>query len=82
MYITNVQYVAYNAMLTMHIEMQIKTAFVLKHFGSTLVMYIAEVHYIVHWQCAYKVLMCIQSALKDNVHVLLAEKGPSSNVEA
>ena len=48
MYITNVQYVAYNAMLTMHIEMQIKTAFVLKHFGSTLVMYIAEVHYIVH----------------------------------
>jgi hypothetical protein len=36
--------VAYNAMLTMHIEMQIKTAFVLKHFGSTLVMYIVEVH--------------------------------------
>ena len=44
MYITNVQYVAYNALSTKHIEMQIKTAFVLKHIGSTLVMYIVEVH--------------------------------------
>ena len=52
MYITNVQYVAYNAMSTKHIEMQIKTAFFLKHFGSTLVMYIVEVHYNVHWQSA------------------------------
>ncbi len=42
MYITNVQYVAYNAMLTKHIEMQIKTAFFLKHIGSTLVMYITS----------------------------------------
>ena len=48
MYINNVQYVAYNAMLTMHIEMQIKTAVVLKHFGGTLVMYIVEVHWNVH----------------------------------
>ena len=44
MYITNVQYVAYNAMLTKHIEMQIKTAFCLQHIGSTLVMYIIKVH--------------------------------------
>ena len=44
MYITNVQYVAYNAMLTKHIAMQIKTAFCLKDFGSTLVMYIVKVH--------------------------------------
>ena len=42
MYITNVQYVAYNAKLTKHIEMQIKTAFCLKHFGSTLGMYIVK----------------------------------------
>ena len=44
MYITDVQYVAYNALYTKHIEMQIKTAFFLKHIGSTLVMYIVEVH--------------------------------------
>jgi hypothetical protein len=48
MYITNVQYVAYNALYTKHIKMQIKTAFFLEHFGSTLVMYIVEVHYNVH----------------------------------
>ena len=48
MHISNVQYVAYNALYTMHIEMQIKTAFVLKHIGSTLLkhikMYIDNVH--------------------------------------
>ena len=36
--------VAYNAMSTKYILMQIITAFFLKHFGSTLVMYIVEGH--------------------------------------
>ena len=48
MYITNVQYVAYNALYTMHIVMQITTAFFLKHFRGTWVMYIFEVQCNVH----------------------------------
>jgi hypothetical protein len=48
MCITNVQYVAYNALYPMHIKMQIKTTLFLKHFGSTWVMYIVEVHLNVH----------------------------------
>ena len=44
MYITNVQYVAFNALSMKHIKMQIKTAFFFKHFGGTFVMYIIEVH--------------------------------------
>ncbi len=44
MYITNVHNVAYNAMSTKYISMQIITVFFLKHFGSTLVMYIVEGH--------------------------------------
>jgi hypothetical protein len=59
MCITNVQYVAYNALYTKHIEMQIKTAFFLKHIGSTLVMYIVEVHENVHLQCAHKVHLTV-----------------------
>ena len=41
---TNVHNVAYNAMSEKYILMQIITAFFLKHFGSTLVMYIVEGH--------------------------------------
>ncbi len=44
MYITNVQYVAFNALSMKHITMQITTASFLKHFGCTIVMYIIEVH--------------------------------------
>ena len=51
MYITDVQYVAYNALYTMHIEMQIKTAFVLKHIGSTLLKYIKMYIDNVHTKC-------------------------------
>ena len=55
MCITNVQYVAYNALYTMHIEMQIKTAFFLKHIGST-------------WKCTFT--MCAQSAFNGDVNLL------------
>ena len=44
MYIINVHNVAYNAMSTKYISMQIITAVFLKHIGSTLVMYIVEGH--------------------------------------
>ncbi len=40
----NVHNVAYNAMSTKYILMQIITAFFLKHFGSTLKMNIVEGH--------------------------------------
>ena len=43
MYITNVQYVAYNALYTKHIEMQIKTAFFLNMIDTVNVL--CNVHY-------------------------------------
>ncbi len=63
MYITNVHYVAFNALSTKHIEMEIITAFFFKHFESALLMYIvkyiAMYIYNVRILCIYRWSECI-----------------------